>query len=106
VAQWVSTFALAHGWYGILPSGGSMMRLLPPGPSNPCGCSSMLSELRAPMRTQKPWKSGTPSGVRGGLNVRAFSSAQRCSIAGSSEQPADSPYGRIGTAPDPGGSDA
>jgi hypothetical protein len=103
VAQWVATFAAAHGWYGILPFGGSTIRLFPPEPSMPSECSSMFSALRAPMRNQNPWKFGRPSGVRGGLNVLAFSSPQRCNTAGSSEQPPDSPYGRIGVGPDPGG---
>src|SRR6476646_9023601 len=83
-----------------------MMALLPPEVSIVCGCSSMFSMLRTTMRFQNPLKSGLPSGVRGGVNVFIFSSAQRWKAVGSSEQPADCPYGRIGVGPEPGGGDA
>ncbi len=62
--------------------------------------------LRTTMRFQKPVKSGLPSAVRGGVNVLIFSSAHRWKAVGSSEQPADCPYGRICVGPDPGGGDA
>ena len=45
-----------------------------------------------PMRPGSP---AGPSGVRGGLKVFAFSTAQRRNSAGSSGQTPDSPYGRM-----------
>src|SRR5258705_11963160 len=62
--------------------------------------------LRTTMRFQKPVKSGLPSAVRGGVNVLIFSSAHRWKAVGSSEKPADCPYGRICVGPEPGGGDA
>src|SRR5258705_12881952 len=62
--------------------------------------------LRTTMRFQKPVKSGLPSAVRGGVNVLIFSSAHRWKTVGSSEQPAECPYGGICVGPDPGGGDA